>query len=306
MSRRNQHFDLSKFAVGKKCGKKNEIADLADVPRQSNFQEWSGYAAFKNCLSLFVTLDKSNRPKYYDKFDGPLFYWDSKATSTESTPDIQLLIDGELPVILFARCLGSDEFVFCGQLKYLRSYSSRPVRFHWELVNYPQGVCGNAELDSLANWVPTAEKPANSKKKKNKVSKPPSYKNNIVEGAKRLVTGNSYERDPAARFECIDKLGCKCWVCGFDFAEKYGSMGDDFIFVHHRVPVPIRAKQGPYTIDPKRDLVPLCGNCHFIVHRKKAIFDEECRPGSLESSALDRLKELQSIASLDSWEENIE
>lgn len=87
-----------------------------------------------------------------------------------------------------------------------------------------------------------------------------------TEGAMSRVTTNRYERDPRARDECLRLHGKTCWVCGFDFGAVYGLLGAEFIFVHHRFPIAARAKSGTYRPDPARDLVPLCGNCHPMVH----------------------------------------
>ncbi|MBP6276640.1 MAG: HNH endonuclease [Limnohabitans sp.] len=50
------------------------------------------------------------------------------------------------------------------------------------------------------------------------------------------------------------------------FQERYGTIGDGFIHVHHVVPLStIHAR---YKVDPINDLVPLCANCHSMVHRE--------------------------------------
>jgi len=69
-----------------------------------------------------------------------------------------------------------------------------------------------------------------------------------------------------ARAECLKIHGSACCVCGFNFGTTYGSVGSGFNFVHHRVPVAARARDAQYELDPGRDLVPICGNCHAIVH----------------------------------------
>ena len=62
-----------------------------------------------------------------------------------------------------------------------------------------------------------------------------------------------------------DLSGCKCAACGFDFAISYGDLGRDFIHVHHLKP--LRAIVAEYEVDPKNDLVPVCPNCHAMIHR---------------------------------------
>jgi 5-methylcytosine-specific restriction protein A len=54
-------------------------------------------------------------------------------------------------------------------------------------------------------------------------------------------------------------------VCGFNFEKVYGALGKDFIHVHHLVPV--TSLRGEREVDPVADLVPVCPNCHAMVHQ---------------------------------------
>ena len=47
----------------------------------------------------------------------------------------------------------------------------------------------------------------------------------------------------------------------------YGELGQGFIHVHHIVPISKIGKE--YKIDPINDLVPVCPNCHAMLHRGK-------------------------------------
>ena len=85
------------------------------------------------------------------------------------------------------------------------------------------------------------------------------------EDARFSVTINAYERNPKARAACIAHHGHTCTVCGFDFAMEFGVLGEGFIHVHHIVPIGKMSKQ--YEIDPIADLIPVCPNCHAMVHR---------------------------------------
>lgn len=76
-----------------------------------------------------------------------------------------------------------------------------------------------------------------------------------------------YERNPKARRKCIEYHGAYCHVCGFDFGKTYGSKYKNIIEVHHITPLHT-IKKG-YEVDPIKDLIPLCSNCHAIVHSKK-------------------------------------
>ena len=86
----------------------------------------------------------------------------------------------------------------------------------------------------------------------------------IYEGAKKSVTVNAYERDTRARNKCIAHYGCRCIVCDFDFVSVYGDIGKDFIHVHHLIPLADIKKE--YVVNPIKDLVPVCPNCHAMLH----------------------------------------
>jgi 5-methylcytosine-specific restriction endonuclease McrA len=55
-----------------------------------------------------------------------------------------------------------------------------------------------------------------------------------------------------------------CEVCGFDFKEQYGQIGEGFAECHHIVPL----SQVNGTINSNlSDLAILCSNCHRMIHR---------------------------------------
>lgn len=88
----------------------------------------------------------------------------------------------------------------------------------------------------------------------------------LPEGALTKVLVNKYERSPRNRSACISHYGAKCAVCDFDFGKAYGEFASNYIHVHHIVPV---SKIGPdYVINPVKDLIPLCPNCHAAIHLK--------------------------------------
>jgi len=93
------------------------------------------------------------------------------------------------------------------------------------------------------------------------------------EGAPKKVITTVYERNPVARAICIKVYGAVCSVCGFDFAQKYGELGNGFIHVHHLQP---RAEVGKNSkLNPVRDLRPVCPNCHAMIHQRKPVYSIE-------------------------------
>lgn len=108
----------------------------------------------------------------------------------------------------------------------------------------------------------------------------------LMEGAKRTITVNYYERNSAARNACIKAHGILCSVCGFDFESFYGGRGKGFIHVHHIVAISDIAQE--YEVDPVKDLRPVCPNCHAMIHRKINISIEELRSEISFNKALQR------------------
>lgn len=88
----------------------------------------------------------------------------------------------------------------------------------------------------------------------------------LMEGSVRRVTVNAYERNPEARRICIEHYGAICRICGFYFEKTYGEIGKGFIHVHHLKEISEIGKA--YQIDPINDLLPVCPNCHAIIHKR--------------------------------------
>jgi len=90
------------------------------------------------------------------------------------------------------------------------------------------------------------------------------------EGMKKKITVNGYyERSAQARKSCIEHHGCFCSVCNLDFIQLYGDLGKDFIHVHHLKPISQIKEE--YKIDPVKDLIPVCPNCHAMIHQTNPI-----------------------------------
>ena len=89
----------------------------------------------------------------------------------------------------------------------------------------------------------------------------------LLEGKKKHVQSFIYERNPKARQACINFYGSVCQICGCDMSKMYGNEFLGKIHVHHKVPLNEIAKT--YKVDPIKDLIPVCPNCHMILHCKK-------------------------------------
>ncbi|MDF4434455.1 HNH endonuclease [Vibrio parahaemolyticus] len=87
-----------------------------------------------------------------------------------------------------------------------------------------------------------------------------------VEGASVSIKVNRFERNPRARAACISHYGAVCKVCNINFSNIYGDIGAGFIHVHHVKPISEINEE--YIVDPVTDLIPVCPNCHAMLHRK--------------------------------------
>ncbi len=96
------------------------------------------------------------------------------------------------------------------------------------------------------------------------------------EGGVKRVEVNRYERNPVNRELCLEVNGYVCKICGFDFEKTYGEIGHHFIHVHHIIPV--SSYDDEYLINPVKDMIPVCPNCHAMLHRKNPpLFPDELR-----------------------------
>lgn len=90
-----------------------------------------------------------------------------------------------------------------------------------------------------------------------------------LEGNPRLVAHLRRERNStviknkkAATLKAHGKLCCE--VCGFDFKDVYGDLGDGFCEVHHLQPL---SKADGIVKTELSDLAIICSNCHRVIHR---------------------------------------
>lgn len=88
----------------------------------------------------------------------------------------------------------------------------------------------------------------------------------FIEGAEVTILTDRFERSRAARRRCIAAHGTACAVCGVDFGRLYGPQFAGKIEVHHRKP--LNEIREDYVVNPVTDLVPVCPNCHMVIHSK--------------------------------------
>ncbi len=131
-------------------------------------------------------------------------------------------------------------------------------------------------IGKCSEWNKLAEKLGLEMPRAKEERLPEEYDNQapIVEGAKKQITVNAYERDPKAVKICKDyymhrdgKLVCQ--ICKFDFGAIYGPEYANKVHVHHKKPISEIGEE--YEIDPIKDLIPVCPNCHMVLHANGGI-----------------------------------
>jgi len=93
------------------------------------------------------------------------------------------------------------------------------------------------------------------------------------EGKKSKIKVNKYERNKLNRELCLLIHGAKCKICGMDFESIYGEIGKGFMHVHHIEPISLMSK--PYVLNPEKDLIPVCPNCHAMLHKRNPPYTQE-------------------------------
>ncbi|PFO03746.1 restriction endonuclease [Bacillus sp. AFS076308] len=94
----------------------------------------------------------------------------------------------------------------------------------------------------------------------------------FIEGKKKLRQHIYRERNPKVirlakeKFKQENNGRLFCEICGFDFYDTYGEIGEDFIEGHHTVPVS-KLEEGQAT--KVEDIAIVCSNCHRMLHRKR-------------------------------------
>ena len=235
------------FELGQKYSR-SDIKELAGLSRTAKGGPWdTGIVEHDGEHLIFATIGEEGRTghNYANDWEGDNLRWSHRARSRPDWPSVQRLLGEDVRVHAFWRRSNSDAFTYAGRVRPIEVLRESPVSVLWGLVDSPQEFNSPDEVHAEV----------------------------FVEGAVREVRVNAYERDRAARGACIAHYGAVCVVCGFDFEDRYGSIGRGYIHVHHVVPISDVGRT--YTVNPVADLRPVCPNCHSMVHRRTPPYSVE-------------------------------
>jgi 5-methylcytosine-specific restriction enzyme A len=229
---------------------REDIYRIFKVPLEKQKGNWNtGYNAYGDHIFIFSNVGIPGRTGHdYNNFwDGDLFYWEAKNNTHINQSVIRKLLsraNGQR-IFLFTRTQERVPFTFEGEVVPETFVDASPVKIVWKLAVYP--------YESLVE-----ERPSEKHKP-------------LLEGASSQIVINKYERNPLARRMCIEQKGYGCTICAFDFYRKYGPIGKNYIHVHHLIP--LAEKNAEYLLNPDTDLIPICPNCHVMIHKRSPIFE---------------------------------
>lgn len=235
------------FVVGDQYTRSDVFRIIGLQPAPVGGDWFTGYAAYGDDWFIFCGVGVPGRTghDYGNHFDGDRLVWFGKSYARLGQPSTESLLHPRGSVYVFFRERDRDPFTFAGIGSPAEAFDQRPVKIVWTF----SGVDGARLPSRLPEEID------------------PEEVQTVFEGARRSVQVNVYERDPNARRRCIEKWGCACAVCHFDFGDRYGELGRGFIHVHHLKPLG-EVREG-YKLDPVADLRPVCPNCHAMLHRRK-------------------------------------
>ena len=224
-----------------------EFIDTQEVSVHDEFQEWrTGHQD-----GVFLTLNTQTRANLHG----------ARCQHLGSGPPYFTLSDGFGSLTSKRKVCGTEDELFL-----------------WALKN---GVaverCGHCVRDQLVGGepekgAPTSADPGTSKgiaADRDDVNSTQEF----AEGAIENVLATRYERNREARRVCLAHYGTTCRACDLEMGRMYGPLGEGYIHVHHKVPLSTIGEE--YRLDPIKDLVPVCPNCHAILHRTATLLEVE-------------------------------
>ncbi len=240
---------------------KKYYPNLGRKPKGGNWD--TGYTTEGKDLIIFMNIGEAGRTghDYANEYDPntEIVTWFGKTASHSNQPIFKELLDGYLRPLFFARWKSSNtEFKYLGSGSvidfidnYIHQKNKKPIKLIIQLTKNSPSIGPSGIPPEELEVVPSFAK---------KIS----------------VLVNKYERDPTKRRDCLNHFGYKCQICNFSFEDVYGVLGEDFCHVHHIEP--LSEVGGELDIDPTVDLIPVCANCHAMLHRKRpALKPDELR-----------------------------
>lgn len=203
------------------------------------------YQGFLAYLGLYIPAYRMPASKYYSQFNSAIKSYISKSDEFENVDNI----------------LDIDDIDLLNRI--LISIESR----------YAYVTKDDKKTEGLKYYIGYLKNRKHSNKQYNKYDIEDAVEE-YNEGSILDCHGSKYERSRKARQECLEYYGYTCRVCGFNFEDKYGDLGRNFIEVHHKKEISSFLGEN-YNVDPIKDLIPVCSNCHSMLHRTRPALSVE-------------------------------
>ncbi len=220
---------------------KKDIYNILSVPKANQRWDWdTWYKFYEDEFYFFINIESewTTWHNYNNSWKWYKLYSKGKSHSHINQPQMIKLLSWEYTCHIFTRTDTKEPFLYVGIWKMTHYQWTKPLEFEWSFTYWDVTIAEEVMVsDSLPEW------------------------------AKKIITVNAYERNPIARQKCIQHHWVKCKACEFDFEKVYWELWKWFIHVHHMKPISEIGEE--YIVDPINDLIPLCPNCHAMIHRKK-------------------------------------
>jgi hypothetical protein len=223
---------------------RNDIYQALNVPVDKRRGHWeSGLHYYNGENFIFATMEAPTTTghDYQNRWLDNQFEWFGKSGSIITHLGVSRLFEPNAVNHLFTKVGSSSTFEYAGQVQASHPESQNPIRVLWNVVD--SGISDYPDEVHASVTTP------------------------LFEGATKQVLVNRYERNIEARKACIVHYGGPtCQICNFNFSAVYGSEGEGLIHVHHLKLLSSIGKT--YKINPVKDLLPVCPNCHAMLHRQ--------------------------------------
>ncbi len=198
---------------------------------------------------LFITEEKTpDRTQYRDYFDGQILQFEGQTKGRTDGLIINHEEEGNEILVFYRkkkREFPNYGFRYLGRFYYHSHTPRKLIGEPTQFLLYPFDVIQDDERGDLVD-IESPHQP-------------------ISEGKEKTRIQTYLERNPRLRKQAIKIHGTRCVVCSFNFSDKYGKFGEGYIEIHHLTPH--SSLKGIRTVDPKTDLVPVCSNCHRMIHK---------------------------------------
>lgn len=204
--------------------------------------------ANSNVIIFFVTkYNQDVLPDYSNYIKDNYIFVEGEANHNHDDRILNAERKGDL-IYMFYRERHHSSFVYYGQVKLInyKINKTRSSKFTFEFNN--NAVTSEGAMATEARTHGNTEYEPDE------------------EGRRKITHHIIYERSQKNRKKALEIHGVTCVVCGFNFNNIYGEeLARNYIEVHHLESI----TKGRKKTNPKTDLMPVCSNCHSMLHRDR-------------------------------------